>query len=180
MIKKFFKSSYLLLVLLFIYIPIAILIFFSFNNETSLSVFNGNFSTNWYRNFFDNDGFVESIISSLLVAIISTIVSVVIGTLAAIGISKAKRVTQTMTLNITNIPLINADVVTAVSLMMLFLALSFKFGLLTLILAHISFNIPYVIITVLPGLRRVPSSVIEASLDLGASPRYTLRKVILP
>ncbi|WP_339024167.1 ABC transporter permease subunit [Spiroplasma endosymbiont of Agriotes lineatus] len=180
MIKKIFKSSYLLLVLLFIYVPISILIFYSFNNERSLTHFNGNFSLTWYEKFFQDRLFVESIISSLLVAVISTIVSVIIGTLAAIGISKAKKITQSLTLNISNIPLINADVVTAVSLMMLFMALGFNFGLFSLILGHISFNIPYAIITVLPRLKRVHPSIIEASLDLGASPRYTLRKVILP
>ena len=179
-IKKFLKSSYMLLVLLFIYVPIAILIIYSFNGARSLSHFNGEFSLKWYENFFKDRLFIESIISSLLVAIISTIISVIIGTLAAIGISKVKKVTQSFTLTITNIPLINADVVTAVSLMMLFLALGFKFGLFSLILAHISFNIPYVIITILPKLKKVHSSLIEASLDLGASPFYTLRKIVLP
>lgn len=180
MIKKFLKSSYLLLVLLFIYIPISILIFYSFNDERSLTHFNGNFSLIWYEKFFQDRLFIESIISSLFVAVVSTVISLVIGTLAAIGISKSKRVTQSWTLNISNIPLINADVVTAVSLMMLFIALSFTFGIFTLIMAHISFNIPYVIITILPRLRRIHPTIIEASLDLGASPSYTLRKVILP
>ncbi|ELL44489.1 ABC transporter permease subunit [Spiroplasma melliferum] len=177
--KKFFKSSYMALIMLFIYIPIMILILFSFNSGESMSIFNG-FSDRWYKQLANEQPFLQSIIVSVFTAIIATVVSVIIGTLAAIGLSRARRVTQKMTLSITNIPLINADIITAVSLMMLFIALGANFGMLTLVLAHISFDVPYVIITVLPRLRKVDPKLIEASLDLGAKPSQTLRKIILP
>ncbi|PQP79691.1 spermidine/putrescine ABC transporter permease [Spiroplasma sp. ChiS] len=177
--KNFFKSSYMALIMLFIYIPIMILILFSFNSGESMSIFNG-FSDRWYKQLANEQPFLQSIIVSVFTAIIATVVSVIIGTLAAIGLSRARRVTQKMTLSITNIPLINADIITAVSLMMLFIALGANFGMLTLVLAHISFDLPYVIITVLPRLRKVDPKLIEASLDLGAKPSQTLRKIILP
>ncbi|WP_338955011.1 ABC transporter permease subunit [Spiroplasma endosymbiont of Polydrusus cervinus] len=167
------------LIMLFIYIPIMILILFSFNSGESMSIFNG-FSDRWYKQLASEQPFLKSIIVSVFTAVISTIVSVIIGTLAAIGLSRARRVTEKMTLSITNIPLINADIITAVSLMMLFIALGANFGMLTLVLAHISFDVPYVILTVFPRLRKVDPKLIEASLDLGAKPSQTLRKIILP
>lgn len=177
--RKFWSGSYLAIILLFIYIPIAVLIIFSFNDEKSLSSFSWG-SLFWYKQLIKDRSLIESIISSLLVATISTIVAVIIGTFAAIGLSKSSRVTKNITLSVSNIPLINADIVTAVSLMMLFFSLGFNFGIFSLIMAHISFNIPYAIITILPRLKKVRNELIEASLDLGASPWYTLRKIILP
>ncbi|WP_374695889.1 extracellular solute-binding protein [Spiroplasma endosymbiont of Polydrusus formosus] len=144
-----------------------------------MSIFNG-FSDRWYKQLASEQPFLQSIIVSIFTAVISTVVSVIIGTLAAIGLSRARRITQKMTLSITNIPLINADIITAVSLMMLFIALGSNFGMLTLVLAHVSLDVPYVILTVLPRLRKVDPKLIEASLDLGAKPSQTLRKIILP
>lgn len=177
--KKFWSGSYLALILFFIYIPITVLIIFSFNDEKSLSSFAWG-SLFWYKQLVNDRSLIESIISSLLVATISTIVAVIIGTFAAIGLSKSSRVTKNITLSVSNIPIINADIVTAVSLMMLFFSLGFNFGIFSLIMAHISFNIPYAIITILPRLKKVRNELIEASLDLGASPWFTLRKIILP
>lgn len=178
--KRFLKSSYMALIMLFIYVPIMILILFSFNSGgESMSIFNG-FSDRWYKQLANEQPFLQSIIVSVFTALIATVISVIIGTLAAIGLSRARKITQKMTLSITNIPLINADIITAVSLMMLFIALGTNFGMLTLVLAHISFDVPYVIITVLPRLRKVDPKLLEASLDLGAKPSQTLRKIILP
>ncbi|WHQ36994.1 ABC transporter permease subunit [Spiroplasma sp. SV19] len=177
--KRFLKSSYMALIMLFIYVPIMILILFSFNSGESMSIFNG-FSDRWYKQLANEQPFLQSIIVSVFTAVIATVISVVIGTLAAIGLSRARKITQKMTLSITNIPLINADIITAVSLMMLFIALGANFGMLTLVMAHISFDVPYVIITVLPRLRKVDPKLLEASLDLGAKPSQTLRKIILP
>ncbi|AGM24697.1 extracellular solute-binding protein [Spiroplasma chrysopicola] len=177
--KNFLKSSYMGIVMLFIYVPIMILILFSFNSGESMSIFNG-FSDRWYKELAHQQAFLQSIIVSVFVAVIATIISTIIGTFAALGLSKARKVTQKMTLSITNIPLINADIITAVALMMLFIAMGANFGLLTLVLAHISFDIPFVIMTVLPRLRKIDQKLIEASLDLGAKPSQTLRKVILP
>ncbi|WP_426605772.1 ABC transporter permease subunit [Spiroplasma endosymbiont of Glossina fuscipes fuscipes] len=177
--KKFLKSSYMALIMLFIYVPIMILILFSFNSGESMSIFNG-FSDRWYKQLANEQPFLQSIIVSVFTAVIATVISVVIGTLAAIGLSRARKITQKMILSITNIPLINADIITAASLMMLFIVLGANFGMLTLVMAHISFDVPYVIITVLPRLRKVNPKLLEASLDLGAKPSQTLRKIILP
>ncbi|MBW3058119.1 ABC transporter permease subunit [Spiroplasma poulsonii] len=177
--KRFLKSYYMALIMLFIYVPIMILILFSFNSGESMSIFN-DFSDRWYKQLANEQPFLQSIIVSVFTALIATVISVIIGTLAAIGLSRARKITQKMTLSITNIPLINADIITAVSLMMLFIALGANFGMLTLVLAHISFDVPYVIITVLPRLRKIDPKLLESSLDLGAKPSQTLRKIILP
>lgn len=178
--KKFFRSSYLALIFLFLYLPIAVLIIFSFNSGSSVRNFRG-WGIEAYADLFKEAALWQSFSVTLIVALISTIVAVIIGTFAALGISaNSHKITRNMTLTITNIPLVNADIVTAVSLMLLFMAFAFNFGIITLILAHISFNIPYVIITVLPKVKSISQEQIEASQDLGASSWYTLRKVVFP
>ncbi|MDQ7982646.1 MAG: extracellular solute-binding protein [Spiroplasma sp.] len=177
--KKFFRSSYLGLIFLFLYLPIAVLIIFSFNSGSSVRNFKG-WGIDAYAELFKETSLWESFSVTLIVALISTIIAVIIGTFAALGLSRTSKLTRNMTLTITNIPLVNADIVTAVSLMLLFMAFAFNFGIVTLILAHISFNIPYVIITVLPKVKTISKEQIEASQDLGASSWYTLRKVVFP
>ncbi|WP_215489650.1 spermidine/putrescine ABC transporter permease/substrate-binding protein [Mycoplasma mycoides] len=177
--KKLLKRSYFAFVLLFIYAPILAMVVFSFNNgDTTIKWTHVSFS--WYESFFKNSPFIKSIITSLFVAVISTIVSLVIGTLAAIGLSRVNRVTKNKWVSIANIPLINADVITAVSLMIVFLIMGLKFGLLTLIMAHISFNVPYVLVTIMPRLKKIDPSLIDASYDLGAKNHQVMFKVILP
>lgn len=163
----------------FIYIPIVIMIIFSFNAGTTVSTWRG-WSLRWYEDFFKNSPFIKSIITSLFVAFVSTIISLLIGVAAAIGLSRCRRNTQRKWMGIANIPLINADVVTAVSLMMVFLVANLRFGIFTLIMAHISFNVPYVLITVMPRLRKVDHSLLEAGEDLGANNWQLLIRVILP
>lgn len=177
--KSFFKNSYLAIIFLLLYTPILVLILFSFNGGDSVRNWNY-WSLQAYRDLFQKNELWESVSITLIVAFISTFVAVIIGTFAALGLSKTKKITRNLTLGITNIPLVNADIVTAVSLMLLFMAFGFSFGIGTLILAHISFNIPYVIITVLPKIRSINMAQLEASQDLGATPWYTLRKVVLP
>lgn len=177
--KSFLKNSYLAIIFLLLYTPILILMLFSFNGGNSVRSWNY-WSWEGYRDLFQQNELWEAVSVTLIVAFISTFVAVIIGTFAALGLSKTKKITRNLTLGITNIPLINADIVTAVSLMLLFMALGFSFGLGTLILAHISFNIPYVIITVLPKIRSINMAELEASQDLGATPWYTLRKIVLP
>ncbi|WFQ95398.1 spermidine/putrescine ABC transporter permease/substrate-binding protein [Mycoplasma feriruminatoris] len=177
--KKLLKRSYFALVLLFIYAPILAMLVFSFNNgDTTIKWTHASFS--WYESFFKNSPFIKSIITSLFVAVISTTISLVIGTLAAIGLSRVNRVTRNKWVSIANIPLINADVITAVSLMIIFLIMGLRFGLLTLIMAHISFNVPYVLVTVMPRLKKIDPSLIDASYDLGAKNHQVMFKVILP
>lgn len=177
--KKFIRTNYFAIIMAFIYIPIVVMIIFSFNAGTTVSTWRGG-SLRWYENLFQNSPFIKSIITSLFVALISTTISLLIGVAAAIGLQRCRRKTQRKWMGIANIPLINADVVTAVSLMMVFLIANLKFGLFTLIMAHVSFNVPYVLITVMPRLSRVDRSLVEAGEDLGSNNWQLLTRVILP
>ena len=179
-LSKFFTSGYLVLILLFIYLPIGYLILFSFNEGKSMTNFTG-FSLRWYENLFQKEySMLDSIWTTLLVAGIATVVSTVVGTVAAIGLSKAKRLIRTAVLEINNLPVMNPDIVTAIGLMLLFLSVKIQPNMVTLILSHISFCIPYVILTVMPKLRQLDDNVAEAALDLGATPFMALTKVIIP
>ena len=178
--SKLFSSGYLILILLFIYLPIGYLILFSFNEGKSMTNFSG-FSLRWYENLFQNESsMLESVWTTLLVAGIATLVSTVVGTVAAIGLSKAKRVVRSVVLEINNLPVMNPDIVTAIGLMLLFISAKVQPSMVTLILSHISFCIPYVILTIMPKLRQLDDNVAEAALDLGATPWKALTKVIIP
>ena len=177
--SKFFTSGYLILVLLFIYLPIAYVVLFSFNDSKSLSNFTG-FSLRWYENMFNDRTMLQSIWYTVLVAVIATVVSTVVGTIAAIGLSKSKRVVRNLVLEINNLPVMNPDIVTAIGLMLLFISVKFQLSLTTLILSHISFCITYVILTIMPKLRTLDDNVAEAALDLGATPWQALTKVVIP
>ena len=178
--SRVFSSAYLILILLFIYLPIGYLVLFSFNEGKSMTNFSG-FSLRWYENLFSKEAsMLQSIWTTLLVAGIATVVSTVVGTIAAIGLSKAKRIVRTMVLEVNNLPVMNPDIVTAIGLMLLFISIKIQPSLVTLVLSHISFCIPYVILTVMPKLRQLDDNVAEAALDLGATPRKALTKVIIP
>lgn len=174
-----FSSLYLVLVLLFIYLPIAYVVLFSFNSSKSLSNFTG-FSLRWYENMFNDKTMLQSINVTVIVAVISTVVSTVVGTISAIGLSKSRRIIRTLVLEVNNLPVMNPDIVTAIGLMLLFISLKVQLSMTTLVLSHISFSIPYVILTVMPKLRQLDDNVAEAALDLGATPWQALTKVIIP
>lgn len=179
-LSKIFTSGYLILILLFIYLPIGYLILFSFNAGKSMTSFTG-FSLRWYENLFVKEhSMLESIWTTLLVAGAATVVSTVVGTITAIGLSKAKRLVRSAVLEINNLPVMNPDIVTAIGLMLLFISVKIQPSLMTLILSHISFCIPYVILTIMPKLRQLDDNVAEAALDLGATPMQALTKVIIP
>ena len=173
------SSWYLVIILLFIYLPIGYVVLFSFNDSKSLTNFTG-FSLRWYENMFRDRTMLQSIWNTLLVAVVATAVSTVVGTIAAIGLSKAKRVVRNIVLEINNLPVMNPDIVTAIGLMLLFISVRVQLSLTTLILSHISFCIPYVILTIMPKLRQLDDNVAEAALDLGATPWQALTKVIIP
>ena len=178
--SKFFSSGYLILILLFIYLPIGYLVLFSFNEGKSMTNFSG-FSTRWYEQLFSKEyAMLDSIWTTLLVAAVATLVSTVVGTVAAIGLSKAKRIVRTIVLEINNLPVMNPDIVTAIGLMLLFISVKIQPSMTTLILSHISFCIPYVILSIMPKLRQLDDNVAEAALDLGATPWKALTKVIIP
>jgi spermidine/putrescine transport system permease protein len=174
-----FSSWYLILILLFTYLPIGYLVLFSFNSGKMRTSFQG-FSLRWYEKMFGDRTMLESIKYTIIVAVIATVVATVVGTITAIGLSKSKRLIRSIILETNNLPVMNPDIVTAIGMMLLFLTANVKQGLVTMILSHITFCTPYVILTIMPKLRQLDDNVAEAAMDLGATPFQALTKVILP
>ena len=174
---------YLVLVLLFLYVPIFVLIVFSFNETKRRSVFSG-FTFDWYKRLFHNRIIISSLINTMIIAVIASIASTVLGTFAAIGINSMKKVPKAVVMNITNMPIINPEIVTGVSLMLLFVffaaRMNLEFGFVTLLIAHITFDVPYVILNVMPKFNQMDPHLYEAAQDLGCSPFKAFRKVVLP
>ncbi|MCX7695226.1 MAG: ABC transporter permease [Caloramator sp.] len=179
MVNKILKRVYTALIYIFLYAPIVILIVFSFNESKSRGSFTG-FTLKWYSMLFNDRQIMRSMYYTLLVAVIASCVSTFLGTLAAIGIHNMNKRQKKILLNITYLPVLNPDIVTAISLMVLFIALNLKLGLFTMIISHITFCLPYVVLSVLPKLKQLNPNTYEAALDLGATPSYALRKVIIP
>ena len=177
--KKFFKNFYLLLIFLFLYAPIVVLMIFSFNDSKSRRLWNG-FTTRWYVELFRDADILHSLYVTLLVAVVAAAIATVLGTIAAIGIHNMRRRTRTAYLTVNNIPMSSSDTIMGVTFMLLFAAIGLDKGYLTLILAHVTFCTPYVILNVMPKLRQLDKNAYEAALDLGATPRQALHRVILP
>lgn len=169
----------LILTMLFFYLPILYIIVFSFNDSRSLTKFSG-FSLRWYEKMFADSTMTEAVLYTVIIALIATVVSTVVGTITAIGLSKSRKVVQKMVERINDLPVMNPDIVTAISLLMFFSVLSVKKGFGTLLLAHIMFCIPYVMLSVTPKLRSLDPNLIDAAMDLGATPFQALTKVIVP
>ena len=176
---KLLKRGYLALVLLFLYVPIAVLIFQSFNAGVSRARWEG-LSLRWYIDLFQSPAIMNALYVTLTIAVLAAFISTVIGTLAAIGINSMQKRPQGLMLTMTNIPMTMPDIVTGISLMLLFIFTKVQRGYFTMLLAHVTFNIPYVVLSVLPKLRQMNRFSYEAALDLGATPGYALRKVIVP
>ena len=140
----------------------------------------GGFTFKWYKSLLHNESIMSALYYTLLVAILSSVIATIIGTISAIGINKMKTKPRKLLLNINYLPVLNPDIVTAVALMSLFAFVNIEFGFTTMLLSHIMFSIPYVILSVLPKVRTLPQNIEEAAMDLGATPMYALRKVILP
>lgn len=184
MIKSTLQKIYLGFILLLLYAPILTLIALSFNSSKTRSKWGG-FSGKWYVSLFQNQDIMNALYTTLIIALVSAIVATLIGTAAAIGIQALNAKFRTVMMGITNIPMLNADIVTGISLMLLFIACraffpQFSLGFTTVLLAHITFNIPYVILSVAPKLKQTNKYTYEAALDLGASPIYAFFKVVLP
>ena len=179
MVKKLFSRFYVGIIILFLYAPILILIVLSFNQSKSRYKCGG-FTFHWYQELFRNEDIMSALTTTLIIAFSSALIATIIGTAAAIAINSMKRTPRTVLLGITNIPMLNADIVTGISLMLIFVALNFTLGFFSVLLAHITFNIPYVILSVMPKLRQLNPHTFEAAQDLGASPFYAFFKVILP
>jgi spermidine/putrescine transport system permease protein len=174
---------YAALVILFLYAPIFILIFFSFNSSKSNVVFSG-FSLRWYRELFGSRSVLRSLYTTLEVSVISAAVATVVGTISAVGLFNMRRRVRTPLMFVNNIPLINADIITGAAMCLLFVSLGsvlkFQRGFGTLLIAHITFNVPYVILSVTPKLRQLDENLVDAALDLGCTWLRAFRKVIIP
>ncbi len=173
------KKIYIALIIIFMYAPIATLIVLSFNSSKSRAKWGG-FTTKWYFSLFDNEQIMQALFNTIAIATISAIVATIIGTMACLAINSMKRKGKTFWMGITNIPMLNAEIVTGISLMLIFIFLGIKFGFMTILIAHITFNIPYVILSVMPRMKTLNPSTYEAALDLGASPLKAFFKVVLP
>ncbi len=181
--NKILSRTITSIVIAFLYIPILVLIVFSFNASKSRANFTG-FSLRWYEKLFHNDAIMTALLNTIIIAIISSLLATVIGTAAAIGINKMKPITKATIMNVTYIPIINPEIITGVSLMLLFRAFTvysnFEFGFVSLILAHITFNIPYIIYSIIPKLRQMNPNLVEAAEDLGCNARQAFFKITIP
>ena len=175
---KKLQKLYLYLILVFLYAPIIIMIIYSFN-ESKYRVWT-KFSFKWYIELFQDGQIMSALSNTLLVAVIASVLSTIFGTIAAIGINSLKKWRRSAVMNITMLPVLNPDIVTGIALMLLFFMAKLPTGRLTLILAHMSFCIPYVILSVLPKLKQADNRTYEAALDLGATPALATWKVTLP
>ena len=176
---KFIKRFYLSIILLFLYVPIVVLIVQSFNAGKSRAKWEG-FSFRWYQELFNDPAIMQALYVTISIAVLAAIVSTILGTLAAIGIHAMQKRPQSLMMTLTNIPMTMPDIVTGISLMLLFIFTKVERGYWTMLLAHITFDTPYVILSVLPKLKQMNKHSYEAALDLGATPTYALFHVILP
>ncbi len=177
--SKWLKRCYLGVILVFLYVPILVLIVQSFNAGKSRAKWEG-FSFRWYTELFQDERILKALYVTLSIAVLAMIVSTILGTLAAIGIHAMKKRPQALMMTLTNLPNTMPDIVTGISLMLLFIFTKVERGYLTMLLAHITFDTPYVILSVLPKLKQMNRHTYEAALDLGATPMYALLHVIIP
>ena len=178
MVKKSLSRIYLAIIFLFLYLPIGVLIVLSFNNSLSRVKWGG-FTTEWYRNLVSDPTIMNAFYTTILITVASSVIATIIGTMAAIGISAMRKRNRQIMLGATNIPLLNADIVTGISLMLLFVRFT-ALGTSTVLIAHITFDIPYVILNVLPKLSNTSSHTYAAARDLGATPLYAFFKIVWP
>lgn len=179
MMKTVARKIYIFLIFVFLYAPIATLIVLSFNASKTRAKWGG-FTLKWYQSLFENEAIISALWNTLSIALLSAIAATIIGTIACISMQSMKKRNRSILMGVTNIPMLNAEIVTGISLMLLFISLGIKFGFLTILLAHITFNIPYVILSVMPRMKQLNSSTYEAALDLGASHFQAFFKVVFP
>lgn len=177
--KSWVENGYLGLIVLFMYAPIFMLSALSFNAGRSRAHFSG-FSLHWYTEMFQDEAIIAALQNTLIIAFVSASIATVLGTMVAVAIRNMKKLPRNLIIGVTNIPMLNADIVTGISLMLLFIAFRFTLGFGTILISHITFNLPYVLLSVLPKIRRSSQVSYDAALDLGASPLYAFFKVVLP
>ena len=176
--RRFLQDFYLVLIMLFLYAPIATMVVLSFNSSKSRTQWGG-FTLQWYTQMFASRNIMAALQNTLLIAFLSALIATIIGTAASIAISSMKQIPQTIVMGITNIPMLNAEIVTALSLTLLFIRF-IKLGFTTVFIGHVTFCVPYVILNVLPRFRTLNKNAYEAALDLGATPLYAFFKVCWP
>ena len=177
--SKLLKGTYLAVVLAFLYVPIVVMIALSFNASVSRAEWTG-FTLGWYAKLFHSEAIIAALRVTLEVAVLATIISTVIGTLGAIGIHSMKKGWANLLINVSYLPMTTPDIVTGVSLMLMFIFVKLPLGKGTMLMAHIAFDTPYVLFSVMPRLQQMNPNLYEAALDLGCHPFKALRKVILP
>lgn len=177
--KKAGKIIYLIVILMFLYLPILALVVFSFNEGKSMSLWTG-FSLKWYEEMLGNTMIMEAIWNTFTIALAAAAIATVIGTAACVGIMSMKKRTETVVMGLNNIPMLNADIVTGISLMLTFILFGVSLSWGTVLLSHVTFCIPYVVLSVMPKFKQISGNTYEAALDLGASPFYAFYKVVLP
>ncbi len=177
--RNFLRKLYISLIFFFLYAPIATLVVLSFNNSKTRAKWGG-FTLKWYQELFQNEDIMNALWNTLSIAVLSAVAATIIGTIACISIQSMKKRNRAIVMGITNIPMLNAEIVTGISLMLLFISLGIRFGFLTILLSHITFNIPYVILNVMPRMKQLNPSTYESALDLGASPVQAFFKVTFP
>ena len=177
--KRPFGKFLMVLAIAFFYLPILYMIVFSFNDGKSLTVFSG-FSLRWYRHMLESGDMMEALYTTFSIAVLATAVSTVVGTISAIGLSKSKKIVRDVMEQVNNLPLMNPEIVTAIGLMLLFITFRVEKGYVTMLLAHIAFCIPYVMLSVMPKIRSLDPNLADAAMDLGSTPWQALTKVIVP
>lgn len=177
--KTILQKLYITLIFIFLYAPIVTLIVLSFNASKTRAKWGG-FTLKWYGALFQNRDILQALFNTLLIALIASVASTIIGTVACIAIMSLKKRSRAIIMGVTNIPMLNAEIVTGISLMLLFISFGLKFGLGTILLSHITFCIPYVILSVMPRMRQINPYTYEAALDLGARPVSGFFKVVFP
>lgn len=179
MIRNVLRKIYIALIFIFLYAPILTLIVLSFNASKTRAKWGG-FTLKWYESLFQNETIINALWNTLIIALLSALIATIIGTIACIAMQGMKKKYRSILMGVTNIPMLNAEIVTGISLMLLFISLGVKFGFTTILLAHITFNIPYVILSVMPRMKQLNPSTYEAALDLGASHLQAFFKVVFP
>lgn len=179
MVRRFINKFYVLLVFLFLYAPIFVLMVYSFNDSRSRGNWEG-FTLRWYVELFSDRQIMSALYYTIIIGVLSAVISTIIGTAAAIGLDRLRGFRRELVMNITYLPVLNPDIVTGIALMILFVFARLQLGFITLLLSHITFNIPYVMLSVLPKLKQLDKNLYEAALDLGATPGYAFKTVILP
>jgi len=177
--NKIGKKVYLALIVLFLYLPIFVLIVSSFNDSKILGHWSG-FTFNWYIQLFQNESIMDALKNTLIIAFLASTISTILGTMACLAIQKMKKVTGNVLMNVTNIPMLNAEIVTGLAFMLLFVGIGMKLSFTTVLIGHITFCIPYAVLNIMPKVKQMDNSMYEAALDLGASPIVAFFKVTLP